>query len=177
MGIQPEHAQLFAPGPAVLRNGADRSDGQAMVAAQQHWQMTWPREFFAKGVEHQPVPGHDRLQMPVALRAGRVRRCGAVEVAAVMHRKAPRGQCFHQPRDADGFGAHGRAAHGCAHIGGCTHQYNLRRLHGAASLWLARARWRAQAWTHCTCSLVSGVCGSLALLSTTCHLWANAARA
>ncbi|MNI46504.1 hypothetical protein D3C73_1009710 [compost metagenome] len=137
MRVQPQHPQLLAGFAAMARHGADGTDAQAVVTAQQDGQAALA-EFGVDGVMHGLVPrGHFR-QMAIAVVRRPPRVGGAVEVATVYHFKPLRFDHGAQVRHAQGFRAHRRAASARADIRGRADQGNLGRqgnrvLHAAGS--------------------------------------------
>jgi len=91
MRVQPQNAQGFSAIAAMARHGADRADGQTVVAAQQDWQVT-ALEFRMNGLVHGGVPGHHFGQMPVTACHGEAGMGGTREVTAVPHVQTPAAQ-------------------------------------------------------------------------------------
>jgi hypothetical protein len=115
--VEPDHAQLLAAGTAVARHGADRADRQAVVAAHQQRHVPLGESLVHRAV-HGPVPGDDLIEVPHAalLRLPGIGR--PREVAAIDDVQAMRAQRFRQAGHAQRVGAHARAAHAGADVGG-----------------------------------------------------------
>ena len=117
MRVQPQHAQLLAGGAAMRGHGGDRADAQAMVAAEQDRHP--PGLQFARAhVEHRAVPGHDFVQVPIAIDRWTGRIARSLHVAEVAHLDAAPGDRLDQPGHPQRLRAHRRAPARGADVGG-----------------------------------------------------------
>ena len=129
MGIEPQHAQLFAAFGAVAGHGADAAQAQAVVATQQDGQVAQLQLGIHSAI-HQPVPLHHLGQVAVAIHRGLPGVGRAAQVAPVKHLQAVRFQRRLQARHTQGLGAHGCAACAGANVGGRANQAARREASG-----------------------------------------------
>jgi hypothetical protein len=101
--IEPEHAQLLADLAAMARDGGDRTDAEAMIAAEQ--------DGHAAGLEFGRRPRPSRCdssrhfaQVAIAVVGRRPRIARTIEVAAIGDVDAARDERFGQARDAQRSG-------------------------------------------------------------------------
>ncbi len=121
--VQPQHPQLATLVAAMARHGADRSDREAVVAAQ-HDRHATGLEFRRFRFQHCAIPGDDFREMPVAglRRLPGIDRPG--EIAAIDHVQPAIGECPRQARHAQGLRAHRGTARTRADVGGNAEQGN-----------------------------------------------------
>src|SRR5690606_15502219 len=110
-------AQLLARLAAVRGDRGDRTDRQAVVAAE-HDRHAAGVEFARGCLEHGAVPGHDFVEVAVAPGRRLPRVARALDVAAVDHVDAARGQRLRQPGHAQRLRTHAGAAGAGADVGG-----------------------------------------------------------
>jgi hypothetical protein len=92
--IEPDHAQLALVLAALRRDGADRADSQAMVAAEQQRQPAG-LQFGAHRRVHREIPRDDLAEVAVAVdrpaawvgRPGEVAPVGDLETQALQYRR------------------------------------------------------------------------------------------
>ena len=123
--IQPQHAQVLARLAAMARDRGDRTDAEAVVAAE-HDRHPPVREFGIHRIHRRPVPRHHLVEVAVAVMRRQPGVVRASEVAAVDHLHAARGQRLAQPGQAQGFGPHARAAIAGTDVGGNANERDRR---------------------------------------------------
>ena len=121
------------------RHGADRADGERVVAAQQDRQAPG-RELVVDGGVDLPVPGDDFRQVTVAVARGKNGIDRPVQVAAVADVGHKAAQRLADAGDAQRLGTHVRAAHAGPDVGRGADDADVALLHGAEL---------TAAWTTC----------------------------
>ena len=116
MRVEPEDAQLLAALAAVPRDRRDRSDREAVIAAEQDRQAI-RAELALHRIHHGARPRDDFGQMAIAFarRLPGIDRTG--EIAAIDDVEAARTQRLAEAGDAQRLGSHRRAAMSGADVG------------------------------------------------------------
>ena len=123
VGVQPDHAQMLARVAAMPGHGADRADGQAMVAP--HEQRRLARgQHGGHPIEDRAVPGHDLVQVAHAALGLGPGRGRAGQVAMIDHVEIVGAQSLEQAGHPQRIRAHAGAPHTGAHVGGRADQRN-----------------------------------------------------
>jgi len=121
VGVQPQHAQVFAQLAAMTGHRADRANGQAVVAPQQDGHFAFAQRGMHR-LMHGMVPGCHLDQVTVAADRGLPRVGRPADVAPVGDAQAVAFQRGLHSGNAKGLGAHGGAARARANVGGCAYE-------------------------------------------------------
>src|SRR5690606_21857408 len=115
--VQPQHAHAAAGPPAVVGHRRDRSDRQAVVAAQ-HYRHPAAAQDRGRGFVHRAVPGHDLVEVAIAVHRSAPGILRTVHVAGIGHVHAARRQRLAQAGHAQRLGPHRCAARAGTDVGG-----------------------------------------------------------
>lgn len=106
--IEPQHPQFPALFPTAARDGADRSDTERVIAAEQNRQPP-PAQLGKHGVVNGSIPVHHLLQVAISLARGLPGVGRPTQVSDIEHLQTARLQSSLQSRHSQRFGAHRRA--------------------------------------------------------------------